>query len=274
MSTNKDLQATHEIIQLFETSKASLENILDQLPDLFSMIDSAGVILKGNQALAHCLGVDIELTLGLSVRALFSEQSWNIFMTHFNDVISNSVSEVEFELSLISKGQVECIYFWSIKSLAMAGENNSIFCLSGRDITKIRSYEKQLSQIFANIPVSLMTITFDGKIEAPFSEYSRWLLGQQVLAGQKIKAVVFESSWQHFSDVEKKSIAVLENFENISKADFFAAESTLPKKFKLILPKESKDEFRWIGLKYLPLEYENVVKKVLIIIEDLSSLEK
>jgi hypothetical protein len=42
---NQDLQATHKVLQLIESSKRQGERILDTIPGLFAVINSYGEIL-------------------------------------------------------------------------------------------------------------------------------------------------------------------------------------------------------------------------------------
>mgnify|MGYP003343329000 CR=1 FL=1 len=58
------VQATNEIILLYEKSKMQLERIINALPELLFVLDNKGRILKANLAAERILGADEgELTL-------------------------------------------------------------------------------------------------------------------------------------------------------------------------------------------------------------------
>src|SRR4051812_47562334 len=100
MSMNQDLQATHKIISLFETAKISLENIIDQLPDFFVVVDGAAEVLKGNNISAAIYKTDIETVLLEKMPKLFRAETYKIFHTYFSQVVANEKLAVEFELPM------------------------------------------------------------------------------------------------------------------------------------------------------------------------------
>ena len=71
MHDQRDLQATQQIINLFESSKTYAEDALETLPGIYAVMDAGGSILKGNKTLASLYKVDHEKLLGRQFSDLF-----------------------------------------------------------------------------------------------------------------------------------------------------------------------------------------------------------
>ena len=103
LSMESSVQATNEIILLYERSKAQLERIINALPELLFILDSKGRILKANSAAEKLLGAgEGEATLR-SISELFSESSYHFLVSKFDQIGEGTDDGLEFELSVDNK---------------------------------------------------------------------------------------------------------------------------------------------------------------------------
>jgi PAS domain S-box-containing protein len=144
---NQDLQATHEILALFEKSKSISDQMVDHLHGVFVNIDKEGNILRANRAFSKHFGLSHEDVLNLSISKLFSPEGWKVFQDHMQTILNAKSNSVEFELPIEVNG-VSRSYLWQINKF-YAGEKTdlgSIFTCIGSDISDmLNAHAKVLS---------------------------------------------------------------------------------------------------------------------------------
>ena len=146
MQLESSLQATNEIILLYEKSKAQLEGIINALPELLFIIDSKGRILKANQSAERISGVGQgELTLK-NISLLFSDSSFKDMIQKVNQ-LDNSQKEFEQPIDSPLFDQPRQ-YRWTLKRFqGISPRRGQLFNLIGEDISEVRFADKEKKRI-------------------------------------------------------------------------------------------------------------------------------
>lgn len=140
---NRTIQSSHEILAFLETSKLNVEVMIDQHPDALLICQGNCNILKGNLSAAALLNIHVEDLLGISIEILFGADGLSELVGLFSKLYSGK-EEIEWESQFNYEGEVK-YFIWTVKLLhRRTDEASSVFLLSGKDLTAIRKYEKQL----------------------------------------------------------------------------------------------------------------------------------
>lgn len=269
---NFDLQASHSIISILEKSKLYSEDLISGLPDFFVLVQKDGSVLKGNPAAAAFFGIDSELLLGSELKSLFKPESWNIFLSKIEFTLNNEKRTVDFELSMGLNPESERIFYWSLSNVRKAKANSpSIITVIGRDITDLRHHEKKLMEMFACMPIGIITLAQGAAIESPYSAYTEFLLGQKDLVGKNIFSVFFSHAVA-LSELEKEGLQNLLKFYQLQFSTYELIEETFPKKLKFKIEVNGKDVIKHFGLTYQPIVYQNEVRRLMVLIEDRTAI--
>lgn len=270
--TADGLRASHDVMISLEKCKSSSENIIDSLPDIFAIITRDGRILKGNFEAAKCLNVDFEQMIESNITDLFHGETKLIFKTKI-EAFPEGAKEVTFELPLKHKDDRSVEYFWTISTFdQLSRRRGQLFRVLGRDISEIREFEKKLTQIFSAIPLGILTVLANGEIEWPYSQYSEYLLDSSVLDGKNIEDVLYKPVWENLDSVEKMGASQLVKAIGTDPMWFELSKLHFPR--EIFKSGSDGEEGIWLGISYHPIIHENVVEKIMIIIEDKSEVIK
>ena len=266
----QNLRASHEIMSLLEKAKTNVDEMLNRLPDLFVIVDTKGLIWKGNQAAADIFEVGREDLIKTHFSRLFEAETWKVMRTKLKlyiEDVSNS-SSVEFELPLNGLKGMSREFFWNIRMYESGlPRSRGLICILGRDVSQIRGYQRQMSQIFFSIPLGILTMDRDGVVIGPYSAYTEHLLGQDHLTGKSLKALLFDPIAPTLTKAEKDSISAL--FDSIGSDETWF--NSLKVHFPIELPFQQKGihgDKSWLGMSYHPICHGDKVDKVLVVIED------
>lgn len=269
MSSNQDLQATHQIVSILERSKAESDRVLDALPGVFAIVDGAGLIYRGNALLAKIKNSSIEDLLGRNLSNLFSKENWNLFETQFKKVVGKHQLEVEFELPTDQEGGSGLHFFWHIGRLesSQSGIELDLYSVLARDISELRKKEKQLSDLYSTIPLGIMTINQEGRVEGPYSSQVEYLLGALSLQGKTIKEILFDPAWAGMRQDEKEGVQGLLATLGKDERFFDILRPSYPQ--ELYHPAKSENEGgKYLGLQYQPIVLSGKVDRIFLTIED------
>ncbi len=142
------IQATQYIINVLENSKLQSEEALDSLPGIYSVIDVQGQVLKGNKSLAKIVDKNYENLLGVSLSQLFSEENWQVFLSHLMSVKNKMDEKLEFKIDIQLKDGGIRNYLWHVSSLVVNRPNFPIlFSILGHDVTDLTKVTKENSRM-------------------------------------------------------------------------------------------------------------------------------
>ena len=264
------LRASHEIITVLERCKSSSEHIIDQLPDLLVIMSVDGRILKGNDAAAHLMSCGLEDILNLNIFDVFHVETKNIMKSRISSLLKNrDLNQLQFELPVIDKQGNQIEHLWTVSLFSQISERRGpLIKILGKDISKIKEFEKKLSQIFSAIPLGIFTVDSSGKIEWPYSLFTEYLLGQDKLSGQGLEQVLFEPVWETLDSIEKTGASQVVDCIGGDTLWFDMAKLHFPS--EIAFTRETPDGVKtcWLGVTYHPIVHENTIEKLMVVLED------
>jgi HPt (histidine-containing phosphotransfer) domain-containing protein len=268
---NQDLQATHKVLQLIESSKRQGERILDTIPGLFAVINSYGEILRSNQVMADYFHKDSEDLLYLSLSEIFKQEEWNMFSNEISELESSESESVDFELSMTDSENVSQPHLWYVAKFRNdKGEtDDSLFTVVGKDISELKAAQQNLVEVFSSVPLGILTVTAGGEVKGQVSKYSEFLFSGQSIEGSTINDLLFNKI-KGLTRLEEESIDSM--ISNIGQQEliFSVIKDDLPSR---VLYKNEETE-KWLSLTFQPITYEGLVQKILVILQDITQLVK
>ena len=140
-SHNDDLQASHNILQLLEESNANVENILDQLPGIFLIINENNEILRNNNGVCELLKIENEELFRQELSILFRDETWEKFKSNLQELRKPDACRetINFELGIFDSTSYEKEHYWFLTKLKVysPGEGRLI-AIIGEDISELR----------------------------------------------------------------------------------------------------------------------------------------
>ena len=278
---NQDIQASHKILMLMEEANCYSETIIDRLPGIFLIVNERYEILRSNIEFADTFGLDYSNILRLNFAQLFKQETWKIFQHHFEYLRDSPQEEgVKFELSVEDSDKesnhiaTERPFYWHLSKMSFGNNaEGELYTIIGEDISQLRESEKKLLNVFASIPLGILTMNEDGNIEDTYSNYLGYLLDCEHFEGKGVIEVIFEPVWDALSQDEQNAIGHLLDCMNANESVFQDYSEALPKQiyFKKCL---TDNEGKFLKISYKPVAYDGVVKRLLLIIEDRTSIIK
>lgn len=262
-----DIQASYQIIQLLEKSKQNSESVIENLPDIYLVIDEHGCIYKTNSESCRFLQLPAELSLGYSLVNIVAQETWNHFSGHIQSVKLNAHSST-FEFSLLHQG-TERTFLWTISRFGSFKEGHiTLYSIQARDITLLRLYQKKINDIFSSIPLGIFTVNSLGLVDDAFSEYTRWILGLPDIAGKTLNELLYVQSKEWMDAASREGFKSLMNSIGKSVRDFDLLSETFPKQFYYYLPHSTSTKGRYLGMKVQSIAKGEFVSGLLVILED------
>ncbi|MBF0316083.1 MAG: Hpt domain-containing protein [Oligoflexia bacterium] len=276
---NKDLQASHSIITLLEKAKNFSEITIDSLPIVFAVINQEGVILRANRCLAQLFRKDCEQILRDNFSSIFEKETWEIFRNNFNKIIECDHKFVEFELDISdgeAKGTIKESYYWYVTRFGSFEQSEgNTYVILGQNISKLRESEKQLAEIFNSISLAILTIDSNKKIMPRYSAFAECIFKTSEIGGNNFKDFIFASGMRLLLKDAQDAINGLENIFGESELMYEVIKDKLPKQiYYKTCGKNGNTEELYLGLSYQPIIYDGIVKRILLIVEDRTSIVK
>lgn len=267
-NANKDLQASYQIIQLIERSKNNSELVIERLPDVFLVLDRRGRIFKANEEACRFLGLSSEQALGFSFKDAVLPEQWRLIEAGFNN---GSREPRSFEFNMIKQG-TERVFLWSLSFFGSFETDLQLFTLQGRDITLLRLYQKKINDIFASIPLGIFTVNNSGLIDDAFSEYTKWMLGQNEISGRSLKDVLYEPAKELMDVATREGFKAILDSVGRNLKEFDVLSETFPKQFYFPLPHSISDKGRFLGIKVQSIARSEKVIGLLVVLEDRTAI--
>jgi signal transduction histidine kinase len=265
---NTDFLATYRILRLLEQSKSASEAITDELPGIFVFIDAKGTILRGNRGLANFLDENVELLNTRVFNEVFDDATWTRFRERLSQ-LGPDREKIEFELPVDKPGTKPLLFVWEASRVDVirAGQPFTYFRILGHDISELRKKERHLAEIYSSLPLGLMTVDYNGCIDALLSEQSALLLGQGDLIGRELKQVLFAPNWARMPENEKRGVNALLGSFGKDLNYFEVMRSAFPT--QVFIPREDLDTGgKYLGLLFQPLARAGKVERLFVSVED------
>ena len=275
----QNLHATHNIISTLEQSKASIEQLVDEMPDALFVFDSTGMILKANLEGCRLLKVEPEYYLGTNLAKVFDDECYNILSSKIQMIAKQPTRYErahEFELQAMMTREELQPYHWALRPLVpLSFDKVPLIVLYGRNLSEIRSFERELSQIYSNIPIGIISIGEKGRVEANYSRYCEYLLQHSHFdgidngfAGISIVDLLFEPAFPTLNAAEIEACKLMHRVVGDSEYWFESIKSQFPR----LLRRRIGDSELWLKVDYHAVTQEGKVHKILLIIENRTDL--
>ena len=274
---NQDIQASHKILAMQEEANEHSDRIVDMLPGIFIVLNERYEILRSNIEFAKTFNIKPENVLRMQFSSIFKRESWEVFARNLKSLENDPTKEnIKFELSLDDSGIIptQHPFYWQLSRMNRGnGAEGNLYTIVGEDITQLRESEKKLLNVFASIPLGILTVNEDGMIEDTYSNYLGYLLNSDDFKEKKFREVLFDPIYEDLSAEEKKGVENLAACLNGSEALFQSQMDTFPK--VIYFGNSTKDKKgKFLQISYKPVCYEGVVKRLLVIIEDRTDIIK
>lgn len=274
---NQDIQASHKILAMQEEANEHSDRIVDMLPGIFVVLNEKHEVLRSNVAFANMFNLKHEKVLRLNFSSIFKKEAWDIFSRQLKCLADDPARDsVKFELNFdeTESMPVEHPFYWQLSRMNNGnGAEGNLYTIVGEDITLLRESETKLLNVFASIPLGILTVNEHGIIEDTYSNYLGYLLDSNDFKGRSFKEVLFDPIFKDLSNEEKIGVENLVACLNQSDTFFQSKLDTFPKVvFFSSQMKENQGKF--LQISYKPVTYEGLVKRLLVIIEDRTSIIK
>ncbi|MCX6128024.1 MAG: PAS domain-containing protein, partial [Proteobacteria bacterium] len=275
----QNLQASHNIISTLEQSKASIEQLVDELPDALFIFDANGVIHKANLEACRLLKVDSEDYIGSNVKTVFDTTSNNIIFSKIHMILQNPKqfkNAHKFELQVQTDKNGFQPYYWALRPLvAHKYDKIPLIVLYGRSLAEISSFERELSEIYSSIPIGIMSIGSEGKIESNYTHYCEYLLQHPSFTGIDkgfanlgVIELLFQPAFGSLKLNEIEACKLLTRAVGESVISFESIRTQLPH----LLRRQIGDGELWLKIDYHAIARDGIVERILFIIENRTDL--
>ncbi len=261
---SSDIQATYQIVDLLEVAKRQSEGVLDRIPAIFAVIGPQGDILRGNKLLSDSLACDVEALIYKNLREAFRQEEWKLFQKYMQDGFAGKINS--FELTMRNPQGEPRIFLWYITSFKTP-QKGEYLALIGKDLTELREVENKLNTLFASVPLGVMSIGSYGVIQGDYSSFTEVLFQGATLRGRSIFDLLFDQV-KGMSFQQEKALEDL--FQSVGRAETFY-DGVLRKMPHRVLYK-SNEKKMWLHLTYQPVVFEGRLEKILLILQDISTL--
>jgi signal transduction histidine kinase/PAS domain-containing protein len=263
------IRANHELILDLCRAKDALEQVNDRLPDLFGICTAEGIIVKANTAYSKLVQIDHEDIAYSSMDKLFRSETYRIIHESIKYMIKNNLNDFSLELP-IDKQNFDKLFHWTFSRFdSVSDRRGQLLSFVGKDITRLRDLEGKLANIFTAIPLGVVTINSEKKIEWPYSAYTELLVKRKDLNGLTIEDGLFGNSLRYMNHTQKDSVQILLNQMGGEEQWFDMTKDQFPLEIP-VGESTDIDPTGWIGLSYSPIIRQGIVDKVLVVVEDIT----
>lgn len=274
MSNHNELLASHRVLSMLESACEYSEQILDNVPSVFVVLNQHHQVIRANKAFCDLVGCTMEGALHLDFTSFFTSENREILLHHFNHLRASERADanarVKLEFAGTSEDKPAKPFFWRIFRLERVSDaEGQIISIIGDDLSGLYQNELKLMSIFASIPLGLMVVNGQGTVTEVLSEYCHVLLNQRTLVGESLHAILSKHNTdlrQHLS----ASFNLLQDCVGKATHMFSARESELNAVSELKIEGPDHTE-KWIKPRFQPIAKNNTVDRYMVILEDITA---
>lgn len=260
---NTDIQASNRIISIINNSKEQYERILNELENVYVVINDKLEVLDANLRFSSIREGNF---FRADVLSYFHPSSSSILQQEIASVVSSKkTSTVELK-TIDGRSYLMVISILSINRV----EEGTTLKLIGADITELREREGLIMDVFRSVTLGLVMVDTGNLILDGFSQYTKIILEESDLVGKDIFQALIDRNLQKYSAAETKAIADLRAMKPpISKDIFSTLILSLPKMFEIRSNLRSSGK-RVVQVGYEPIIEDGIVIKYLMMLQDMS----
>jgi len=276
MNNHNELLASQRVLSMLESACEYSEQILDNIPSVFVVLNQDNQVIRANSAFCDLVGCTMETALHLDFTSFFTSENRGILQHHLDHLRGhpgaggNNDARVKLEFAGTGEDQPARPFFWRIFPLEHLSEaEGHVISVVGDDLSVLYRSELKLMSIFSNIPLGLMVIDGHGVITDVMSEYCHVLLDTRKLLGESLHDVLS----QHNADLQhelRQSFEVLRACAGGPTTEFMASEATLVQVEQLRIGGDGAPE-RWIKPRFQPIARNHRVDRYMVTLEDITA---
>jgi two-component system, cell cycle response regulator len=269
LSQNNELLACYKVFSLLEAASDNAEAMLDSMPGAMVVLNQDLRVIRANNEFSKLSGCTIETVLGFDFTSLFSPENKATLLRQLASMKSEGQPNkpVNFELEIVPpKESLARQYYWqaSVVGVKKSAEGELI-SISGKDLTDLYQSEMKLKNIFSNLPLGMLMIDSEGKIQEVLSQFSEVLFNRKELVGVSFVSL-FESTK---TGQDREVIDGLKNLAccfGMNKNQYANVEHSFPRVIEIGGVATTQD--RWISINYQPILKLGRIEGFILLIED------
>jgi HPt (histidine-containing phosphotransfer) domain-containing protein len=262
---NYDIQASEKIISILSRSKLEFEKILNDLDNIFIIINEKFEVLKCNSSYSQTFSADVK-----PLRSDFLESIQKEYQQNIELIISKVVEEkvnkdIEFKLT------DNRLFYSTITSFEpIRKEEGRLIKITGVDITSLREAETQMMEIMGVVNLGIIFIDKYNNILPGYSDYSKVILEDHDLIGKDINSIFFKKATSIFTTSESQALNNLTTLFGSSELEFRTNSFLIPE--SLVMESKITDNSKKV-IKFTiePILQENKVDRYMIILQDVTA---
>lgn len=274
MNNHNELIASHRVLSMLESACEYNEQILDNIPSVFVMLNEQNRVIRANQAFCDLVGCTMEAALHLDFTAYFTSENADILLHHLQHLRDKSTKEssvrIKLEIAGTSEDQPAKPFFWRVFRLGHVSEaEGQVISLVGDDLSVLYQSELKLMSIFSSIPLGLMVVDSAGTITEVLSEYCHVLLNKHQLVGTRLQDTLNRHNPEMHNEI-KQAFDILEDCAGKFMPHFTAREASLGRIGQLKIEGAAYSD-KWIKPRFQPIAKNNTVDRYMVILEDITA---
>ncbi len=280
MSFSNETIASYKVATLLEEASEHSENMLDNTPGILVILNGKNRVIRANKEFCNYLNIPMEECLHINFESLFSEEDRKIFIHHVDQLkrSKNTGSKVNCKLDMIipkttAGDQEPRQVFWQMyRNDKKSAAEEHLITVTGRDLSEVYRSEMKLMNIFSSLPLGMVILNNEGRIEEVLSEYCEILFEEKDLEGKEFKSFFNENhddDGRRINDGIDKMVACIGEPKSVH----VSAESSFP----TILSMQTNDVdedgdpvIKWIKLSQQPIFQNGMVASFILTLEDIS----
>jgi len=271
MSHHNELIASQRVLSMLEGACEYSEQILDNVPSVFVVLNKDNRVIRANKAFCDLVGCTMEGALHLDFTAFFTSENRDLLLHHVNHLRTESSGETharaKIEIGGLTEDQPAKPFFWRIFRLEHLSEaEGRVISIVGDDLSGLYQSELKLMSIFSSIPLGLMVMNRDGLITEVLSDYCHVLLNQRALIGKSLRDILVP----HNADLQtelSQAFGIMQDCVGKFITHFTARESALADIAQLSIDGNT-EQAKWIKPRFQPIVKNNTVERYMVILED------
>jgi diguanylate cyclase (GGDEF)-like protein len=274
MSSHNDLIASHRVLSLMERACEYSEQILDDIPGVFVVLNQDNRVIRANKAFCDMAGCTMETALHLPFDTFFTTENRKILQHHIRHVRAETGREANARFKLEIGGNEQLAegkpFLWRLFRLEQdGGAEGEVVSLIGEDLSSLYKSELKLMNIFASIPLGLMVVDARGNIMEVLSDYCHVMLEERMLAGECLQDLLM----RHNPDMQRELIEafdVLYDCEGKALPDYARREGALHRIGQFRIVGDGPGE-KWLKPRFQPIMRNDLIDSYMVILEDVTA---
>ena len=273
MSSVNDLQASHRMLSMLESACEYNEQILDNIPSLFVVLNQDNQVIRANKVFCELVGCSMEDALHRDFAALFSSENRGILLHHLKQLRTQSDhgASLRFKLEIGGTTATRGVkpFYWRLFQLDHSSDaEGQVISLVGDDLSSLYESELKLMSIFGSLPLGLMVIDCEGKIQEVLSEYCHVLLNARTLMGESLAPLLGQHNPELLTELND-AFGVLRDCAGQFVTEFGKSEAMLGRLTQLKIADGSTN--KWIRPRFQPIAKNNCIDRYMVILEDVTA---